>query len=135
MLNNIEYTHLIIRYGELFLKGKNRSYFEKKLMKNIKKITHQEFLTRTQGRIIMNYYENHTNLQKVFGLKSYSPSIKVEPTLDSIKKEALHFFSKTKGMFRVETKRSDKRFPYTSQETNKLVGGYIEEHSTNINGN
>ena len=77
---------IIIRYGEIFLKGKNRDYFESLLIKNIKQaLSGLKFdFTRSQGRYFIENFdvddepEFVDRLKKVFGIYSFSIAYKVE---------------------------------------------------------
>ncbi len=125
---------LLLRYGEIFLKGKNRTHFERKLVANIKKITGVASVTTLQSRLVTDYFPAHAALKSVFGLVSYSPAIFVENNVDTIKRKALEMLQakllRTKNStFRVETKRSDKSFPIRSLELNSMVGKYLEANS------
>ena len=51
----MEYTHILLRYGELFLKGKNRLFFENRLASNVNKMVGVR-VQRTQGRLIVPYF-------------------------------------------------------------------------------
>ncbi|MDP3734062.1 MAG: THUMP domain-containing protein [Nanoarchaeota archaeon] len=123
---------IIVRYGELFLKGRNRRFFERKLIDNIKKKFNLSTIYRLQGRLMLNYFQGHASLRDIFGLVSYSPAWKAESDLSSIQEQALAIVHGKKGTFRVMTKRSDKNFPLTSIELNRVVGKYIEENSNLI---
>jgi len=125
----MNYDSILLRYGEIFLKGKNRFKFENKLVDNIKKITSIKKVKNIRSRLIVDYFPDHHLLKKVFGLVSYSLTVKTEKDIDKIKKLALNLVNGKKGSFKVETKRSDKRFPIKSPEFNILVGSYIEENS------
>ena len=122
------HTHLIIRYGELFLKGKNRHFFEHKLLQNIQKQLPNKEIFTPHGRIVMNYFDQHTLLRKIFGLVSYSLAIKVEKDILKIQQAAIKLTQLLTGTFRVDTSRADKRFPFTSPQLNQAVGEYIETH-------
>src|SRR3989338_1027783 len=122
----MEYTHLLVRYGELFLKGKNRGIFERKLWGNIKAITGVNVSIKTQGRAILPYFEGHGSLKRVFGLSSYSPAVRVEQDVEMIKEAVIKILSGKEGTFRVITNRADKRFHIKSPELNVLIGRYIE---------
>ena len=124
----MESDYLLLRYGEIFLKGKNRGIFERKLVENIKKITSRKPIM-SRGRLLMDYFSDHELLKRVFGLVSYSPAIKVGNSLAEIEKAALNTLSGKKGTFRIQTKRSDKRFQYTSPELNQKVGMFIEKNT------
>mgnify|MGYP003964013333 CR=1 FL=1 len=125
----MEHDFLLLRYGEIFLKGKNRGLFERKLVDNVKKITGKKS-TKLRGRLLMEYFSEHSSLKRVFGLVSYSPAIKVDGSLEEIEKAALNVLSGKKGTFRIQTKRSDKRFPLTSPEINQRIGSFIEKHTS-----
>ena len=125
----MNYSHLLLRYGEIFLKGKNRGTFEKKLVDNIKKIAKIKDVNRIRSRLIVDYFDNHSLLRNVFGLVSYSSAVRSEKDVEEIKKAALELLMKQKGSFRVETKRSDKNFPIKSPDLNVLIGKYVEENS------
>jgi|SRR3989344_6705763 len=128
------YDFIILRYGEMFLKGKNKSFFERRLISNVQRIISKGDkiplkIKRTQGRLLINYFPTHSRLRRVFGLASYSPSFKVNKSLEEIQRKAVELLQGKKGTFRVYTKRSDKSFPVTSLETNALIGKYVETHS------
>jgi tRNA uracil 4-sulfurtransferase len=132
ILQNMAYNTILLRPGEIFLKGKNRNLFENKLVNNIKKITSVNSVKKLRGRFIVDYFDNHNLLRNVFGLTSYSLAIKIGRDVEEINKEALKLLqseSKNQKTFRVETKRSDKSFPIKSPELSISVGKFIEENS------
>jgi len=122
---------ILIRYGEIFLKGNNRSFFEDMLINNIK-FALSDFkykILKIQSRIMIYEFnggfeqEIITSLTKVFGIQSISPAVKVKTDLDAmceISKDLL-----LDGSFKVETNRADKNFKMTSMEVSKYIGGYI----------
>ena len=127
------YPLLLIRYGELSLKGKNRRVFENILLENIrKKLESVEHGPRTQtfGRLYLttngNWRELAERLQSVFGIVSVSPVLKRDLDLDDIKAGAVAVVADTEGKtFKVETRRSNKAFPLTSPEISKVIGGHV----------
>jgi adenylyl- and sulfurtransferase ThiI len=132
ILQNMGYNTILLRPGEIFLKGKNRNLFENKLVSNIKKIAFIDQVKKLRGRFIVDYFDNHNLLKNVFGLTSYSLAIKIDRDVEEIKKEALKLLQsecKSQKTFRVETKRSDKSFPIKSPELSISVGKFIEENS------
>ena len=118
-------THLLLRYGELFLKGKNQAYFRRCLAGNIHQMTGQR-VSSTRGRLVMPYFSTHRRLQRIFGLLSYSPAIKTDKDIESIKKVALSLLEGSISTFKVETHRADKTFALPSQQLNIIVGQHIE---------
>ena len=123
-------THLLIRCGELFLKGKNYPLFERKVVANLQKLSNIPKITCLRGRFITPYFENHHLIRRVFGLTSYSPAIEVEKNMEAIKKAALLLLEGKTGTFKIEPKRSDKSFPLTSPEINIDLGTFIEKNTS-----
>ncbi len=117
---------LLVRYGESFLKGKNRSTFIKKLIQNISAITGQKQARHFQGRIALAYFSHHHVIRRVFGLTSYSPAVRVDKDMEQIQNSAVTLLQNHKGTFKIETRRSDKAFPLTSPEINRAIGIHIE---------
>ena len=81
----MDYTHLLLRCGEIFLKGKNKKVFENKLISNIKKIAGVKDVKNVRGRFVVNYFEEHKKIRLVFGLRSYSPAVKIPKDADIVK--------------------------------------------------
>ncbi|MBI2573325.1 hypothetical protein HYV86_05675 [Candidatus Woesearchaeota archaeon] len=121
-------THLIVRYGEIFLKGKNKGDFEKQLVKNIRTITGQSDVKLCAGRIFIPYWNNHKTLRRVFGLTSYSLALRVEKNMDAILAAAVEIAQKQNYLSLIAAHRSDKNFPLTSPEITKAVSQHL--HST-----
>ena len=128
----VEYNCILIRFGEIFLKGNNRNYFESLLIKNIKNsLSGLNYrFSKTQGRYYIEEFspedmdEIISRLTKVFGIHSISPTVKVKTDIEEMCKIA-HAISPTEGTFRVTVKRADKRFPMTSMELGAKIGGYM----------
>jgi len=121
---------IIVRCGEIFLKGRNRGVFERALHTNIAAKTTQHLQSKLQGRFILPYFADYDQLRLVFGLTSYSPALKTTKTITAIQVAALSLLSQKSGYFKVAASRADKTFPHRSPEINKLVGEYIEQHTT-----
>ncbi len=123
---------IIIRYAEIYLKGKNRGFFERAFETNIKRALEgvECTLVRQNCRyLIENFAEYETDeiierLKKVFGLHTMSVAYEVDSDLDSIM-EAVKLVCKSEGTFKVESHRGDKRYPLTSVELSKEIGGRI----------
>jgi len=132
---------VVCHYHEIGLKGKNRDFFEKKLVENIKKALKPEFFNwvkRFPGRIVIELTEKgvrnskkiEQSLNYVFGISYFVFAKVTKPQLKEIKKTALELISAQKGKtFKIETKRSDKKFPYPSHRVNELIGEYILKHT------
>lgn len=123
---------ILLRFGELYLKGNNRNYFENTLIKNIKtKLAGENFsFDVTFGRYVISDYEIEKEdiiiekLKKVFGLYSLSPAIEIDADENTIKEEVskIHFGEKS---FKVFVKRADKNFPVSSMDFAKELGGVV----------
>lgn len=123
---------ILLRYGEIFLKGNNRQFFESTLIKNIKhSLKEYQFdIKKIGGRYeISNYPEENEvdivdKLTKIFGIHSLSIATKLESEeqliIDAVKQLDLN--NKT---FKVETKRASKIFPIHSMEFNSLLGDVV----------
>ncbi len=122
--------YILLRYGEIFLKGHNQSFFENKLIENLRQIAGVPKVKKVRGRLIIDYFSGHHKLRQVFGLVSYSPAIKVESEMEKIQQKAVQLLQGKEGTFKIEPKRSDKRFPLTSPEINIALGKYIEAHTS-----
>lgn len=128
------YDTILLRYSEIFLKGKNRPVFEHKLIDNMRKIVvnagfPRPAIKKSQGRLLTEYFTQHSLLRQVFGLVTYSPAVHVEKNLEKIQEKAVELLRDRSGTFKVATKRSDKSFPHTSPECNRLIGEYIEKET------
>lgn len=129
---------ILLKYGEIALKGLNRHHFENRLIDNIKASLRGlkgYKVTKEHGRMYIAYDQHLEDeiierVQKVFGLVSICPGLAVENDLNIIKEAALEETKKlieetNQVTFKVEARRSDKRFPFTSPEISKHVGGFI----------
>ena len=139
----MKYTEIMVRYGELSTKGKNRKDFIGRLAGNVTKVLRDFPQVEIHPRhdrmhIVLNdapFAEVDKRLKRVFGIQTYSPTIKVEKTLAKIEETALALMKETfkKGMtFKVNTKRSDHQFLYDTNELNKMVGDYLFDNMENL---
>lgn len=134
---------LLVRYGEIALKGKNRPFFEKKLLQNIryslKGLEPFEVLFQ-RGRYFVkisteNLSSAQRRLQRVFGIVSISTVTQSNLDLDEICRNALETVKEiyNPGMtFKVNTRRANKKFPYTSPEVSSAVGAYLLKSNLNL---
>jgi len=129
---------ILLRIGELFLKGENKIYFEKALERDLenklKNIPH--ILKKTQGRYIVSNFEagNIAEVEKqisyVFGLSSYSVAEEVVTSTENIEKEIAKIDLQGKS-FKIEVKRADKTFPIHSMDYVKTLGKIVLNNNTN----
>ncbi|MBE5746781.1 MAG: tRNA 4-thiouridine(8) synthase ThiI [Clostridiales bacterium] len=127
---------IIIRYAELFLKGKNRGFFEGKfesnLQKSLKGISYK-FVKQSGRYLIEDFAEEETEevldrLKKVFGVHTISVAYETDSDLDSIF-EAAKLLLKPSGTFKVESHRGNKKYPMTSVEISRELGGMILDYT------
>lgn len=126
---------LMIKYGELGLKGKNKNQFINRLVKNIERALAdlpERKVNVSLGRITVPVLDDRDavveRLSRVFGIYAICPVRTASKDLAAIQRAALATLSEALpngGEFKVESRRSDKRFPMTSPEISKAVGGYI----------
>jgi tRNA uracil 4-sulfurtransferase len=134
---------ILVRYGEIVLKGLNRPVFEDKLISNIKKalMGFGKFsINKSQARIYVEpendgfeFDEALLKLTKVFGIVSVSPVWKINSDFEEIKQYSQKLVegylerNNDKHTFKVETKRGNKRFPMDSPQISMELGGYLLE--------
>lgn len=140
------YNLLAVSFGEIFLKGKNRGTFERKLIEQIRfslkgfkdikvyKDLGKVFIETVHEDDMDNIIEK---IRKVFGIVVISPSIKVEKDIDLIREKTItlfrHLSSKQDiNTFKINTHRSDKTFPHKSMEFSALMGGAVLEAFPNV---
>ncbi len=119
----------VVHYSEIALKGKNRSFFERRLVRNIKdriKDIENPEIRREYGRIVIESEnpEIKNVLKKIPGIKYSAFAIKTGLDMDEIIRSAIEI-APDSGTFRVETRRSFKEFPLNSMEINRIVGERI----------
>jgi thiamine biosynthesis protein ThiI len=152
---SFQYNAFLIRYHEIAIKGRNRRMFENKLIESIRRLlkTIDDIKVLNQrGRIVIHlgHWRKFTpeeasiaieQLQKCFGVESYSPVICIDPDFDSVEKETTDIFEAayadfekkldqdptrkdSKITYRMRARRSFKKFPMKSKE--------MEIHFANI---
>lgn len=134
---------ILIRYGEIFLKGNNRGYFESALAKNIR--TALENFTfkfvRAQNRLLLEDYDEAyetdiiDKLTKIFGIHSVSVAVKVKSTEEELEKAAVLMMKDKSGTFRVTVNRADKKIQKSSMELAARLGGAVLESNPNLTVN
>ena len=128
---------LAVSFGEIFLKGRNRSVFYKTAINNIKRnisdIGYEDMYSESSKLYIKadrkDFDKLTKEIKKVFGIIYISETVKCEKNLEDISensKEMIKFYEKEKKLtFKVESKRTDKSFALTSPELNAKIGGDI----------
>ena len=126
---------LLVRYGEVFLKGQNRPFFLRKLVDHVK-----EAVSGVGGRVFLSdgriYVSDFTDMDecirrvtRVFGIHSVSPAVEMEKDdFKAICAQAAKMMEPLSGTFKVLARRSDKRYPLDSPAIMREAGGYVLEH-------
>ena len=132
---------LIVRCGEVALKGMNKPYFERMLAERIHKRLKaagygKASVKRHEGLIFVRFDREWETMQlageisKVFGVASISPAVESESKMEAIGTEAVKFMERLCKercvmTFKVEAKRADKQFPIKSPDIARQIGGYV----------
>ncbi len=116
----------VIHYNEIFLKGKNKVYFENKLISNLKKIFPNFSIEKRENRLILSSFNKKIKkrLRLFPGIAYFAPCIECNLDIETIKNTSLTLV-KHEETFKIETKRSNKQYELTSMEVNEVVGEYI----------
>lgn len=140
------YDHLLVRYGEVTLKGANRKMFVNQLRTNVQKAL-KDFkdikIKANRDRMYIELEETAAideiieRLSKIFGIYSVSPVMKIEKTLEAIEQQASAFANNYEQgeTFKIDVKRADKNFPYDTYELQRQVGGAVLRNNEHISVN
>lgn len=132
----MQYTEIMVRYGELSTKGKNRRSFIMRLAQNVRGAL-AEFpdlkihADRDRMHILLNGEDSRLvlpKLEKVFGIQTFSPSIRVEKTLDDLKQMTQQIMQEIytgKETFKITAKRSDHHFELDSHGIQQYLGDAV----------
>ncbi len=128
---------ILVRYSEIFLKGKNKGFFEKTLLNNIiNQVKDYDCkVTKISGRImITDYLEKNEDriinlVKNVFGVHSISPTKYFDTSRDNIESYIAKIQLPENEKFRITVKRADKTFPINSTEYSKILGGIVLDNN------
>lgn len=143
---------ILLRYGELYLKGKNRGTFESALIKNIdfviKRVDESAKIKRGSGRyLIYDFSEEKLEIltekvSKVFGLASLSVATEVENDVVKISQSIKDLISANEfdqldiaKSFKIDVRRADKKFPIQSNDFERELGGIVLDMYPNLKVN
>lgn len=131
---------ILIRLGEIALKGMNRGKFEGQLMRNIRvslRSVGKFDIKQSQSRVWAKPLDSETDMKaavdaisKVFGIVSVSPVRSFRGGIDQISLQAIRYVEQLladgrKRSFKVESRRGDKNFPLKSPEISREVGAAL----------
>ena len=129
---------VLLKYGEIALKGLNRPMFEQKLLNNLTHVLTplgRFSIKKSQSMIYVEPLDDDIDMEeaidrmsKVFGIVNICPAVSCEKDMDSIAKtaiECLNAMDTAGKSFKVEAKREDKQFPLNSPQICRQLGGCI----------
>lgn len=130
---------LLVRYGEIFLKGQNRPVFMRALVKRVKRAVQDLGATvyLNDSRIFVTDYTDQDEairkVTKVFGVHSVCPAIEMpKEDFDAVAAQAVSMMADLKGTFKVTARRSDKRYPLDSPAINGQIGHRVLVANKNL---
>lgn len=134
--NEVKYDRILIRYGELSTKGRNRKQFVDKLKRTIAKSLEGFPAVSIEAKrermyVLLNgesVEEISKVLKTIFGIQSFSPAIKLERDIEIIKAAAFDIVSslyKEGCTFKISARRADKAFELDTNEINQEIGGHL----------
>src|ERR1044071_4848911 len=130
-------TSIVVHYQEIALKGKNRPWFLGRLVRNLRRALSD--LDVIEGRALMGRLhirlrpgtsraEAGERVRRTFGIANFSYARRVPLDLDGIARSILEDLGeRTCSSFRVSVRRADKRFPMTSPQVEREIGGRIQQ--------
>lgn len=141
--DKMQYSEIMIRYGELSTKKKNRMRFINKLKNNMEHVLsiYPDVSVKTdrdRGHVYLNgtdYHEVAESLKEIFGIQAFSPSFKVEKNVDTLVKAVQEIMTSVykDGMtFKITAKRSDHSFELDSCALNHTLGDAVFSVLPNI---
>ena len=130
---------LLVRYGEIFLKGQNRPVFMRALVKRVKRAVQElgASVYLNDSRIFVTGYDDQDEairrVTKVFGVHSVCPAIEMpKEDFDAVAAQAVGMMADLRGTFKVSARRSDKRYPLDSPTINGEIGHRVLMANRNL---
>ncbi|MDZ5712481.1 tRNA uracil 4-sulfurtransferase ThiI [Jeotgalibacillus haloalkalitolerans] len=133
----MQIDRILIRYGEISTKGRNRNKFIKRLQQNISDACSDLSPFRIEsGRDRMHLELNHPEeaqqvmerLELIFGIQSFSPVVKSGRELEEVKQHAVQLVQSVASegtLFKVRARRADKNYPLDTNELNYEIGSHV----------
>lgn len=137
----MKYDHILVRYGELTLKTKNRMMFVGKLKSRMERALNSTDVVvranRDRAYIDLNGEDETQIINKIkhiSGILSMSPVVKIEKSIDEMKEYAVIFANgfKKESTFKIEVKRADKNFPLKTHDIQQLLGTEVLTHEEHL---
>lgn len=123
---------VVCHYGEIALKGKNRYFFIKQLVSNIKEFFPDGKILSPYGRIVLFTEDKdvENKVKRIPGIEYFFIAETIPSSIEKIKEKVTSLFKeKDFDTFRITTKRSDKSFPLSSPEVSSILGEAVTKTS------
>lgn len=130
----MKYDHILVRYGEMTLKSKNRKMFvsalKKRMNRTLKGLDVHLKTNRDRAYIVLNNENPYTVIERIkhiSGILSVSPVVRIDKTEEAMKDTALSFAEsfESGSTFKIEVKRADKTFHLKTFDIQYMLGGHI----------
>ncbi len=125
------FNGILVRYGEIGTKGKNKEFFEKRLAENIKNALKRNEIPyinvhRLPGRVLVETFEIEKCekvLKKIFGIRSFSPVVIANANLEEILEKVYKIIENANAKsFAVRVNNADNSLKENSQKLNEIIG-------------
>lgn len=132
-MDKLQYEYILIRFGELTTKGKNKKEFINKLASNMK-LAFQDYpalsLEKTRDHIYIHLHGTDPDeltpiLKNIFGIRSFSKTLKTNHDPQQICEAAKAVMDGKTGTFKVDTRRANKKFEIHSEQMNRMVASTV----------
>lgn len=132
----MNYTEIMVRYGELSTKGKNKRTFINRLSQNVRRALHDFPEIKILGErdhmyLELNGADSHIvmkRLEPIFGIQNYSPVVRLPRDMEVVKQVAVEMVQsvfKEGQTFKITTKRADHLFELDTNDINQLLGAEV----------
>lgn len=139
----MNYDRILIRYGEISTKGRNRNLFVDKLKKSIQRAISDFPNAKVQGQrermyIVLNGDNGDEIIERIrgiFGISSFSPAVKTSKEIEEMKDAALRLFQEVyeEGKtFKISARRADKTYALDTNELNQAFGAHLLKNVPNL---
>ncbi|HHX20308.1 MAG TPA: tRNA 4-thiouridine(8) synthase ThiI [Clostridiales bacterium] len=126
---------IMVRYGEIYLKGRNRPYFLRLLVRRVTEAA-RPFGAKVwlhDSRIMVSDMSDINacmdRIRRVFGVHSVCPAVEMpKDDFEAVRHQAAAMMQGKIGTFKVVARRADKQYPLDSPAINAQIGGYVLEH-------
>lgn len=130
---------LLVKYAEVHLKGQNRPYFQRLLLRNIRQAvaSHGGDAHFHDSRIFVTGYSDESacidSIRKVFGVHAVSPAIQMgKEDFNAIAQQAADMMAEESGSFKVVARRADKRYFLESPEICAKIGAHVLKNNPQL---